>query len=109
MQCMAHDFRLMCRWRRVDPGDGDEHGDAVPQYVKEKDILRLGFIPQTQVLGAGDNRFDQGTVIQKAFLPYRHDLQTGDRLGPHDADAPTLDVYSVADYPTGQNLEVRPL
>ena len=24
MQCMAHDFRPMCRWRRVDPGDGDD-------------------------------------------------------------------------------------
>lgn len=93
----------------MDPQDGDEHGDAVPTYEKESTVIRLGFVPQTQVLGAGDNRFDQGTITQMAFLPYRHDLQVGDRLGPHDADEPTLDVYSVADYPTGQNLQVRPL
>lgn len=93
----------------MDPQDGDEHGDAVPTFEKESTVIRLGFVPQTQVLGAGDNRFDQGTILQRAILPYRHDLQVGDRLGPHDADEPTLDVYSVADYPTGQNLEVRPL
>ena len=109
MQCMAHDIREVRRWARNDPGDGDEHGDAVPTYTKGGDILRVGFTPQTQVLGVGDNRFDQGTVLQRAFLPYRHDFRVGDRMGPADADEPDMDVYSVADYPTGQNLQVRPL
>lgn len=109
MQCMTHDYRQMAHWVRKEITDDDEHGDAVPEYVKKREILRIGFIPQKHILGAGDNRFDEGTVIQKAFLPYRHDLKAGDRIGPVNAKEPTLDVYAVEDYPTGQNIEVRPL
>lgn len=109
MQCMTHDFRLVRRWARTDPGDGDERGDAVPTYTKGKDVLRIGFTPQTHVLGVADNRADEGEVIQRAYLSYRHDFKVGDRMGPANADAPDMGIYSVRDFPTGQILEVRPL
>ena len=106
---MAHDLRMVRRWARVDPGDGDEHGDAVPTFIRCDRILFMGFTPQTHVLGGADNRFDEGQVLQRAFAPYCRDFRVGDRIGPAHATAPDMDVYSVADYPTGQNLEVRPL
>lgn len=109
MQCMTHDIRPVRRWARKAPSDTDIRGDAVASYEMCREVLCVGFVPSARSLTPTDSGSGEGAVLQRAFLSYRHDFQPGDRMGPDGADAPDMEVFVVADFPTGQNLEVRRL
>lgn len=109
MQCMTSDYRTVAVWRRVEPSDGDERGDAVATYEKQSKRVRAGFVPVSVSLQATDSSTTRYPSLWKVFVSYVHPFAVGDRMGPADAEEPDMEVVTVRDFAGDQILEVRPL
>ncbi len=107
MQPIASDYRTIVQWRRVEP-DGDDNGDAVPEFVRQEDSIQAGFVPASSARSMSDAGIDVSEVRWKVFVGGpSHPFAVGDRLGPSASTEPDMEVVSVLDFPTIQNLEVR--
>lgn len=107
MQPIASDYRTIVRWTRTEP-DGEDRGDAVPEFVRQASTIQAGFIPVSSARGQSDSGADVSETRWKVFIGgSAHPFKVGDRLGPVSSSEPDMEVLSAIDFPTIQNLEVR--
>lgn len=109
MQFFCSDCREVVRWARTEPSDDDEHGDAVPTYTKEDDVILAGFSPLASSRTGQDSGEYLSETRYRVVVSFAHPFRVGDRIGYACRDAPSFEVVSCLDYPGSQNMEVRPL
>lgn len=109
MQFLASDLRRMVRFRRVEPSDDDEHGDAVPQFLREPKVYVVGFTPMSSARSQTDSGTSEAETRWRVTVSFAHPFTLGDRMGPAEGRDATYEIVSCLDFPGSQNLEVRPI
>lgn len=108
MQSMAYDVRLMRRWARMEP-EADGYGQVLATFKRGSRPLRLHFTPMSRSVRQEDTGIKVGDTRYRVTCPREYGFQPGDRLGPSNAQDPTMEVVTVQDYATHIRMEVRPL